>query len=123
MHLVISFLINAASLWLITYINKGIHYDTVTALLIAAVVLGVVNAIIRPIALLLSLPFIVLTLGIFALVVNGLCLWLVGAVVPGFHVDGFWAAFWGAVELGIISWIVTLLGIRKIGEQPTSAGS
>lgn len=113
----ISWLLNAISLAILTYwiaplFRIGIHADSVTALIIAALVFGVINAVIRPLATILSLPFIILTLGLFLFVLNALLLWLVGAIVPGFHVYGFWAAFWGAIWLGIISWVINAIGLR-----------
>jgi putative membrane protein len=113
----ISWLLNAISFAILTYwiaplFRIGIHADTVTALIIAALVFGIINAVIRPLATILSLPFIILTLGLFLFVLNALLLWLVGGVVPGFHVYGFWAAFWGAIWLGIISWVINAIGLR-----------
>ncbi len=117
MGFLISWLLNAISLAILVYLiaplfHIGVHADTWVALVIAALVFGVVNAIVRPIAMIISIPLIILTLGLFLLVLNGLLLWLVGAIVPGFHVDGFWAALWGAIWLGIISWIVNAIGLR-----------
>ena len=121
MRLLLSWLLNAISLAILVYViapffHIGVTASTVTALIIAALVFGVVNAIVRPIATLISIPLIVLTLGLFLFVLNALMLWLVGAIVPGFHVDGFWAAFWGAIWLGIISWIVNGIGWRAAEE-------
>jgi putative membrane protein len=113
----ISWLLNAISLailtyWIAPFFRIGIHTDSMTALVIAALVFGVINAVVRPLATILSLPFIILTLGLFLFVLNALLLWLVGAIVPGFHVFGFWAAFWGAIWLGIISWVINATGLR-----------
>ena len=113
MRLVISLLLNALALWVVTLCNVGVHADSVPALIVAALVFGIVNAIVRPILLLLSLPFIVLTLGLFIFIVNGLTLWLVGALVPGFHVDGLWAGVFGSILLGIVSWIISAIGLRS----------
>jgi len=119
-RLLLSWILNAISLAILVYAIAPFFHIGVTAhnlgtLVIAALVFGIVNAIVRPILTLLSIPLIVVTLGLFLFVVNALLLWLVGAIVPGFHVDGFWAAFWGAIWLGIISWIVN--GIGGIGER------
>lgn len=116
-NFLISWLLNALSLWLLTKFvapafHIGVTVDTTTALLIAALVFGIVNAIVRPIALIVSLPFIVLSLGLFLFVVNALLFWLVAAVVPGFHIAGFWAAFWCAIWMGFISWIISAIGLR-----------
>ena len=115
--ILVSWILNAISFAILTYFiapafHIGISADTITALLIAALVFGIINAVIRPIATLLSLPFIILTLGIFFFVLNALLLWLVAGLVPGFHVAGFWAAFWGAIWLGIIAWLITAIGLR-----------
>ena len=118
MRLLLSWVLNAVSLAILVYFIAPFFHIGVTAhnlgtVIIAALVFGIVNAIVRPVAMLLSIPLIVVTLGLFLFVVNALLLWLVGAVVPGFHVDGFWAAFWGAIWLGIISWIVNGIGNRQ----------
>ncbi len=81
--------------------------DGVMAAVAAAFVLGLVNAVIRPIFVLLTLPLTVATLGVFLLVINGLLLWLVSSIVPGFHVNGFLGAVAGAVLVSVISWILT----------------
>ncbi len=92
----------AAATWV-----TGIRADHVLDLLIAALVLGIINASVRPVLLFLSLPFIVVSLGLFILVVNGLLLWLVGMVVPGFHVDGFGQAFFGALVVSLVNWVLS----------------
>src|SRR5262249_30973000 len=73
------------------------------------VLLGLVNAIVRPVLLILTLPITLVTLGLFLLVLNGLCFWLVASVVRGFTVSGFWAAFLGALVVSVVSWVVTAL--------------
>ena len=101
--------------WLVTTIAvavaerllDGIYADGWMALIVAALLLGVINAVIRPVFLLLSLPFILVTLGFFILVVNALMLWIVGKLVAGFHVDGFWTAFFGAIIIGIVNWALS----------------
>jgi putative membrane protein len=86
---------------------RGIRYDTVGALIGASLLLGILNAFVRPFLLILSAPLILLTLGFFILVLNGLLLLVVPHVVVGFHVDSFWSAFWGAIVISIISWILS----------------
>src|SRR6184192_2593588 len=83
----------------------GIRYDSVGSLIGAALLLGILNAFVRPVLLILSAPLILLTLGFFILVVNGLLLWFVPNIVPGFHVDNFGSAFWGAIVIGLVSWM------------------
>jgi putative membrane protein len=88
-------------------ILHGIRYDSVASLIGAALLLGIFNAFIRPVLLILSAPLILLTLGFFILVVNGLLLLLVPSVVSGFHVDGFGSAFWGAIIISLVSWLLS----------------
>lgn len=97
--------------WLLTTIAvaiavklTGMRCDSLGALIGASLLLGIINALVRPVLLLLSLPFIVVTLGFFILVINALLMWLVGSIVRGFYVDGFWQAFFGALIVTIVSW-------------------
>ncbi len=109
MHLLARWILNALALILVTYLVPGIHVDGFYAALIAALVLGIVNALIRPLLILLTLPITLLTLGLFTLVINALLLWFVSTVVRGFSVDGFGAAFLGALVLWIFSWLTNAL--------------
>jgi len=101
--------------WLITtiavlaaaHLNFGISYEGWEALLGASLLLGIINAFIRPILLLLSFPFIIVTLGVFIFVINALLLLLVSKIVPGFLVSGFWSAFFGAIVISIVSWALS----------------
>jgi putative membrane protein len=90
-----------------TWLIPGLHCDTNGALLGAALLLGIINALVRPILLLLSLPFIIVTMGFFILVVNALLILFVSKVIPGFHVAGFWTALFAGIVIGIISWILS----------------
>lgn len=106
MGFVLRLLLNAAALYLLTQVYSGVSFEPGSGLgsaLIAALVMGIVNALIRPVLLLLSLPVNVLTLGLFTLVVNGVVLWLVAALTP-LNVLGLGAAIVGALVLGLISW-------------------
>jgi len=78
--------------------------DSVIALLMMSLVLGIINALIRPVLLLLSLPFIFVTLGLFILVINALLIQLAGRIVSGFHVGGFWSSFFGAIIISVVNW-------------------
>jgi putative membrane protein len=100
---VIHWLVVALALWVTAYILPGVHVASYQALAIAAIVLGLVNAVIRPILTILTLPITVLTLGLFYLVVNGLTFMLAAKLVPGFAVDGFWWSVLGALLVSIIS--------------------
>jgi len=88
-------------------IIRGIRYDTVAALIGASLLLGILNAFVRPFLLILSAPVILITLGLFILVLNGLLLLLVRSVVVGFHVDSCWSAFWGAIVISFVSWVLS----------------
>jgi putative membrane protein len=107
--LVLRWLISAASLLAIGYLVPGIEVKGFFSALIAALVLGVLNAVVRPILIVLTLPLTILTLGIFLLVINGLMLLLASALLPGFTVHGFWAALFGALVLSLIGWLVSAL--------------
>ena len=98
-------LIAALGLWCATEWVAGITVSTPTTLILAALLLGVVNAIVRPIVILLTLPATLLTLGLFRLVVNAAMLGLVAYFLPGFTIAGFWPAFWAAILVSIVSWI------------------
>ena len=97
--------IAAFGLWLATYWIDGFRIDDSSTLLIAAVLLGVVNAIVRPIAIVLTFPLTIFTLGLFLLVVNAGMMGLVAWMLPGFHIDGFWTALLGALVVGLTGWI------------------
>ncbi len=99
----IHWLVIALALWVTAWVLPGVNVDSTQALAIAAIVLGLVNALIRPVLTILTLPITILTLGLFYLVVNGLTFWLAAIVVPGFHVNGFWWAVLGALGVSIIS--------------------
>lgn len=103
--LLIRWVINALALFLISQFIEGVQVDHWLAAIVAAAVLGVINAVLRPILLLLTLPITILTLGLFVLVINGFMLYIAGAVVKGFHVSGFWSSVFGALFLSAISWI------------------
>src|SRR6266536_4286768 len=106
-HFVFRWMATTIAVMIAASIIHGIRYDTVGALIGAALLLGILNAFVRPILLILSAPLILLTLGFFILVLNGLMLLLVPSVVIGFHVDHFWSAFWGAIVISIVSWILS----------------
>jgi putative membrane protein len=108
MGLLIRLVVNAVALLAVAYVVPGIHVSGFGGALLAALILGIVNAILRPILIVLSLPLELLTLGLFTLVINALLFWLVGALHVGLTVDGFWPAFWGAIVMAIVSWLIAL---------------
>lgn len=91
------------------HVVKGISYDRWTGLLVATLLLGFLNAFLRPLLMLLSLPLLIFTLGLFTLVINAALLYFVGWLVKSFHVATFWAAFWGALVISLISLPLNLL--------------
>ncbi|MEA2719661.1 MAG: putative rane protein [Candidatus Eremiobacteraeota bacterium] len=107
--LLIRLLVNAVALICVAYVIPGIHVSGFGGAILAALILGIVNAILRPILIVLSLPLELVTLGLFTLVINALLFWLVGALHVGLSVDGFWPAFWGAIVMAIVSWLISLV--------------
>jgi putative membrane protein len=106
-HFVFRWLVTTVGVMVAAAFIPGIRYDSTSALIGAALLLGILNAFVRPVLLIIGAPLILLTLGIFILIVNGLMLYWVPGIVGGFHVDGFGSAFWGAILIGIISWILS----------------
>lgn len=96
-------LIAAVALWVAVSIVPGLHAQDGGTLVLAAIVLGIVNATVRPVAVFLSIPVTILTFGLFLLVVNAAMLGLVAWIVPAFQVDGFWAALFGSIVVSIVS--------------------
>jgi len=109
MGLFVRWLLNAVALVVAAYLLDGIQIGSFGTALVAALVLGIVNAIIRPVFLLLTLPLNLLTLGLFTFVINGIMLMLAASLVGGFHIDGFFAALIGSVILSVTSWFLTSL--------------
>ena len=107
--LLLAWLINAAALFALPYVVPGVQVSGFATALVAALVLGLVNTLIRPLVVLLTLPATILTLGLFILVINGLLFWAVATFVDGFQVSGFWSAVFGAIVYSIISWVASLL--------------
>jgi len=127
MHLVIRAVLTATALAVATWLVPGIVLGPgstlakVGTLLVVAVIFGLVNAIIKPIVKTIGCLFYVLTLGLIALVVNGLLLWLTswvaGKLALPFHITGFWPAFWGAIIVGVVGWLLGLLIPERDREQ------
>lgn len=107
MKLLIIWMLNALALIAVANFVPGIHVDGFVAALVAAFLLGLVNTLIRPLLLLLTLPVTLLTLGLFIFVINGTLFWFVGSVLRGFVVDSFWHGVLGAVLYSIFSWALS----------------
>ncbi|HZR20548.1 MAG TPA: phage holin family protein [Verrucomicrobiae bacterium] len=110
-----SWLVNTLAVLTAVYLVRGIHYEKPLDLVVASLLLGVLNAVLRPVLMLLALPLLIFTLGLFMLVINALVLFFIGNLLrPHFSVDSFWAAFWGALVVSIVSIILnTLTGSGK----------
>ncbi len=103
MSIIINILISSLAVFIAAYVLPGVDVTSFTAALVAAVILGIMNAFVKPVLVLLTLPISIITLGLFSIVLNGLLILLVSAIVPGFNVDGIlWAIVFGFV-LGIIN--------------------
>lgn len=98
--------LNGIAIIVATWMVPGLQLAGLGSALVAGVILGFVNAVIRPVLLLLTLPFTLLTLGLFIFVVNAVCLALTAALVPGFSISGFWSAVLGALLVSIVSWLL-----------------
>jgi putative membrane protein len=108
MIFIVRLIIHVVAILIISYLfPRLISVDGFLSALVAAFLLGIVNAIIRPILVLLTFPLTLLTLGIFLLVINGLMLWLVSALVRGFYVNGFWGAVVGSILISLVSWVLS----------------
>lgn len=113
MQLLIIWLINACALLAVPYLMHSIRVENFSAALISALLLGLVNTLIRPLLVVLTLPATVLSLGLFIFVINGLMFWMVAHWVDGFHVSGFWSAVGGALLYSVISWALSVLLLQK----------
>jgi putative membrane protein len=118
MRILVAWLINALALFLLPYVFPWVTVDSMGAALIAALVLGLVNALIRPILFLLTLPVTILTLGLFILVINGLLFWWVGSFLDGFRVSGFWSGVFGAIVYSLITWAIAAIVLPAPRREP-----
>ncbi len=109
MHFLIRVIVNAVALMIVAYFLPGVSVTGPVGALIAAFVLGIVNAILRPILIILTLPVQILTLGLFTLIINGVLFYWVGHWGIGLVVSGFWPAFWGAIALAVVSFVLSSL--------------
>jgi putative membrane protein len=130
MDYVVSFLIQwaitSASLWVASKIFRGLKFDNGRSLLIAALLLGFANAIVRPLLVFLTLPLTLLTLGAFLLVINALVLMLVAALVRGFRISGFWTAFFASIFISLLSIVLGFFVPEPPDQQmqlPTDKGA
>ncbi len=118
MRLLLTWLINAIALMALPYLMHSVTITHFGSALVAALVLGLVNTLIRPVLVVLTLPVTVVSLGLFILVINALLFWLVANIVDGFHVTGFWSAFLAAILYSVISWALSTLLLKKDDGNP-----
>jgi putative membrane protein len=109
MRIVLVWILNAVALWLVAVVLPGVTVADEISALVAAIVLGLVNAVIKPVLIILTLPVTLLTLGLFLLVLNGLLFWGVASILPGFNVDGFWWGVAGALIYSVLTWAFSTL--------------
>lgn len=107
--------ITAFALWVASHVFKGLRFSGTGALLVSALLLGLANAVVRPLLVVLTLPLTLITFGLFLLVINALVLMLVAKLVTGFQLDGFWTAFWASIFMALLS---LLLGAFVLGGSP-----
>lgn len=112
-QLLIRWVINILAVFVATQLIPGVYATNGLSLAVVALVLGLVNALLRPLLILLTCPLVLLTLGLFVLVINALLFRLAAWLTPGFYVEGFWAAFWGALLVSLVSLVLNLL----VGEE------
>jgi len=113
MRLLLTWVINALALLALPYLMQSVRVDSIGAALVAALVLGLVNTLIRPLLVLLTLPVTFVTLGLFIFVINGVLFWVVSQMVGGFQVAGIWSAIGAAVLYSLISWVLSAIVLRK----------
>ena len=115
LRLALRWLLNAVALMLLPELISDLRVESYAAALLTALLLGLINALIRPILILVTLPITLLTLGLFTLVINALLFWGVAGLVSGVHVPDFWTAFWGALLYSLLTWLVDIALADDIG--------
>jgi putative membrane protein len=118
MHgILIRWLITTVSILFIPYILSGVRVESVWSALFAGAILGILNALVRPLLIILTLPLTIITLGFFILVINALLFQLAGAIVPGLHIASFWSALFASIIVSIVSWFMNSLVSGGGGER------
>jgi putative membrane protein len=116
--IIIRWLITTLAIVIVPHLISGVRIDSFGTALAAAAILGIFNALVRPILIILTLPLTIVTLGVFILVINALLFQLAGAIVSGLHIDSFWSAFLGSLIVTLVSWCVNY-SIAGPSEQGT----
>ena len=114
LYIILRWVINALVLMLLANILKGVEVQSFYIALITALALGIVNALIRPLLILLTLPINILTLGLFTLVINGVLFWFVSTFIKGFNITDFWSAFWGALLFSLFAILLNFIDRKTV---------
>jgi len=109
MYFLLRLIINAAALFVVAYFVPGVQVTGIIGAIVAALILGIANAIIKPILIVITLPIEILTLGLFTFIINAVLFWVVGHLGIGLIVHDFWAALWGSIILWLVSWFLSAI--------------
>lgn len=110
MGLIVKLVVRTLAVGAAAYLVPGVRIDNVWAAVVAVIVLGILNSVVRPLLLMLTIPVNILTLGLFTLVINTIMILLAAELVPGFSVNGFWTAFWFSIVLTLVNWFLEQVG-------------
>jgi putative membrane protein len=113
-RIIIKWLALTAAIMITSYLLDGISVDGISSAFLAAAVLGILNVFLRPIALILTLPVNILSIGLFTFVINAFMLIITSKIIPGFNVNGFWTALIGSLLISIVSWAINIFSAEKI---------
>jgi len=113
-RITIKWLTLTAAIMVTSYLVNGISVDGILSAFLAAAVLGILNVFLRPIALILTLPVNIISLGLFTFVINAFMLIITSKLIPGFNVNGFWAAVFGSLLISIVSWLISIFAAEKV---------
>lgn len=113
-RITIKWLALTASIMVTSYLIDGISVDGISSALLAAAVLGILNVFLRPIALILTLPVNILSLGLFTFIINAFLLIITSRLIPGFNVNGFWTAILGSLLISVVSWVINTFASEKV---------
>jgi putative membrane protein len=134
-NFIVRLIVNILALLTVAYTLPGVHVQSLTVAVVAALVFALINTFIKPVILIITLPINILSLGIFTFFINGMLFYFVSKLVNGFSVDGFWSAFWGALIFSLVSFLLNLFfgknngknkfyyQVRRIPQDPVLPGS
>ena len=120
-RILIKWLALTAAIMVTSYLIDGISVESISSAFLAAAVLGILNVLLRPIALILTLPVNILSLGLFTFVINAFMLIITSRLIPGFNVNGFWAAITGSLLISIVGWVINIFAAEKVSLKNTNS--